>query len=66
MHTDGWLGYLPVEAAGYVHQVTFLHGKSESPSALMPPCSIAAGLATVASSYPPDRILHFFRIGSDE
>ncbi len=36
VHTDGWLGYLPVEAAGYDHQVTFLHGKSESPSALMP------------------------------
>jgi transposase-like protein len=36
VHTDGWLGYLPVEAAGYDHEVTFLHGKSESPSTLMP------------------------------
>jgi len=36
VHTDGWLGYRPVEAAGYDHQVTFLRGNSESPSALMP------------------------------
>ena len=36
VHTDGWQGYLPVEAAGYDHEVTYLHGKRESPSALMP------------------------------
>jgi transposase-like protein len=36
VHTDGWLGYRPVEAAGYGHQVTFLRGKSESPAVLMP------------------------------
>jgi hypothetical protein len=34
--TDGWLGYRPVETAGYDHQVTFLRGKGESPSVLMP------------------------------
>ena len=36
VHTDGWLGYLPVEAAGYDHEVTFLKGKKTSPSELMP------------------------------
>ena len=36
VHTDGWLGYLPVEAAGYDHDVTFLKGKKDSPSVLMP------------------------------
>jgi transposase-like protein len=44
VHTDGWLGYLPVEAAGYDHQVTFLHGKSESPSALMPRVHLVVAL----------------------
>jgi transposase-like protein len=36
VHTDGWLGYLPVESAGYDHEVTFLKGKKDSPSELMP------------------------------
>jgi transposase-like protein len=36
VHTDGWPGYLPVEGNGYPHEVTFLHGKKESPSELMP------------------------------
>ena len=27
VHTDGWLGYLPVEAAGYDHKFIFLHGE---------------------------------------
>ena len=36
LHTDGWLGYLPAEGKGYVHQVTFLHGKKETASELMP------------------------------
>ena len=36
VHTDGWLGYLPLEGKGYVHQVTFLRGKKRLPSALMP------------------------------
>lgn len=36
VHTDGWLGYLPVEAAGYIHEITFLKGKKDSPSELMP------------------------------
>ena len=36
VHTDGWLGYLPLEGKGYVHRVTFLRGKKQPPSALMP------------------------------
>lgn len=36
LHTDGWLGYDPVVAAGYVHEVTFLKGNKERPSELMP------------------------------
>jgi transposase-like protein len=37
VHTDGWLGYLPVEAAGYDHEVTFLKGnKKKTASELMP------------------------------
>ena len=38
-HTDGWLGYLPLESKGYTHhthQVTFLRGKKKTPSELMP------------------------------
>jgi transposase-like protein len=36
IHTDGWLGYLPLESNGYEHQVTLLKGKKKAPSALMP------------------------------
>lgn len=36
VHTDGWLGYLPLEGKGYRHRVTFLKGKKESASGLMP------------------------------
>jgi transposase-like protein len=36
VHTDGWLGYLPLEDKGYDHQVTFLKGKEKTPSELMP------------------------------
>jgi len=36
VHTDGWLGYLPVETKGYDHHVTFLKGKKESASELLP------------------------------
>ena len=37
VHTDGWLGYLPLESKGYKHQVTFLKGKKKkTPSELMP------------------------------
>jgi transposase-like protein len=36
VHTDGWLGYLPVAGAGYDHEVTFLKGKKKTASELMP------------------------------
>jgi len=36
IHTDGWLGYLPLESKGYEHEVTFLKGKKKTPSDLMP------------------------------
>jgi transposase-like protein len=36
IHTDGWLGYLPLESKGYKHDVTFMKGKKKTPSELMP------------------------------
>jgi transposase-like protein len=36
VHTDGWLGYAPLETQGYIHKVTFLRGKKQSPSELLP------------------------------
>ena len=36
IHTDGWLGYLPLESKGYAHEVTFLKGKKKTPSELLP------------------------------
>jgi len=36
VHTDGWLRYLPLEKKGYHHRVTFLKGKKESASELLP------------------------------
>ena len=31
VHTDGWLGYLPLEAKGYKHKVTFLKETAKLP-----------------------------------
>jgi transposase-like protein len=36
VHTDGWLGYKPLEKKGYRHTVTVLRGREQSPSELMP------------------------------
>jgi len=35
VHTDGWLGYAPLESKGYRHQITVLRGQS-NPSELLP------------------------------
>ena len=38
VHTDGWVGYLPLDGkeSGYIHRVTVLKGKKASASDLMP------------------------------
>lgn len=36
VHTDGWLGYDPLEGKGYRHRITFLRGQKTSPSELLP------------------------------
>jgi transposase-like protein len=36
IHTDGWLGYLPLEKNGYEHKVTLLRGKKKTASQLLP------------------------------
>jgi len=36
IHTDGWLGYEPLQGKGYDHEVTFLKGNKKSPSEMMP------------------------------
>jgi transposase-like protein/Zn ribbon nucleic-acid-binding protein len=36
VHTDGWVGYDPLVGRGYAHEITFLKGKKESASELMP------------------------------
>lgn len=36
VHTDGWLGYSPLESQGYEHEITFLTGKKKTASELMP------------------------------
>jgi transposase-like protein len=36
VHTDGWLGYEPLERNGYRHRITFLRGQEKSPSDLLP------------------------------
>lgn len=36
IHTDGWMGYVPLENKGYQHDVTVLKGTKKTPSELMP------------------------------
>jgi transposase-like protein len=36
IHTDGWLGYEPLEKNGYRHTVTVLRSQQRSPCELMP------------------------------
>jgi transposase-like protein len=44
IHTDGWLGYEPLEKKGYQHAVTYLRGREESPSELMPRVHLVVSL----------------------
>jgi transposase-like protein len=44
IHTDGWLGYEPLEKKGYQHAVTYLRGQKESPSELMPRVHLVVSL----------------------
>jgi transposase-like protein len=36
VHTDGWLGYEPLQGSSYIHRITFLRGQQKSPSELLP------------------------------
>lgn len=36
VHTDGWLGYLPLETNGYKHKITYLKDHEEKASVLLP------------------------------
>lgn len=36
VHTDGWLGYSPLESNGFRHQVTYLKGNKNTASELLP------------------------------
>jgi transposase-like protein len=36
IHTDGWLGYAPLQSQGYEHEITFLKGKKKTASQLLP------------------------------
>ena len=36
VHTDGWLGYLPLKSSEYQHEVTYLKGNTKTASELLP------------------------------
>ena len=44
IHTDGWLGYQPLEGRGYRHKITILKGNSKTASELMPCVHLAVAL----------------------
>ena len=44
VHTDGWLGYEPLQSSGYQHEVTALHGNKKSPSDLLPRVHLVVSL----------------------
>jgi transposase-like protein len=44
VHTDGWTGYDPLEGKGYRHRITFLKGRKESASELLPRVHLVASL----------------------
>jgi transposase-like protein len=44
VHTDGWLGYKPLQGHPYKHKVTILKGNSKTASELMPRVHLAVSL----------------------
>lgn len=36
VHTDGWLGYLPLKSNGFQHEITYLKGNKKAASDLLP------------------------------
>ena len=44
VHTDGWLGYEPLEKKGYVHRISYLDGQPKRASELLPRVHKAASL----------------------
>lgn len=44
VHTDGWLGYEPLEGKGYRRKITFLKGNRKTASELMPRVHLAVAL----------------------
>jgi len=44
VHTDGWLGYLPLGKEGYQHEITFIKGKKETASELLPRVHLVVSL----------------------
>jgi len=44
VHTDGWLGYQPLDGKDYRHKITFLKGNKKTASELMPRVHLAVAL----------------------
>jgi len=44
VHTDGWLGYAPLEGYGYRHEVSFVEGQPASASELLPRVHLVVSL----------------------
>lgn len=44
VHTDGWLGYQPLDGKGYRHKITYLKRNSKTASELMPRVHLAVAL----------------------
>ena len=44
VHTDGWTGYDPLKGKGYRHRITFLKGRKERASELLPRVHLMASL----------------------